>query len=157
MKFPVRTLFLSTAAVTLLTSTVSIASQDFLANVDARIKTESVSQNRLVSERFFRLMARLSVYALYCDAANTLKYSQRFHDVYVSCMDLQAQAEETFGGFKAAYNKFEKQRNEESLRFIQSADRAAVCSASYPAFAHYVSLSGKAMKAELLSTPVGEL
>jgi hypothetical protein len=138
-------------------SSAFAASHHFLAGLDQGIEAESISSERLVAERFYRLGAKLSVYALYCDFDNTRKYSLKFHDMWVRCEALQAQVEKTFGGFKPAYNRFERYRNEESLRFIQAPDRDAVCAASRAAFAHYVSLDGKSLKAELTAADPGQL
>lgn len=136
----------------------SAASDDFFAGVDRTIaKADTISNETLALERYYRLMARLSIYALYCDFDNVLGYSTEFHHTWTETESLQKQAEKAFGGFKAAYNKIEKYRNEESLRFIQRPHRATVCSASYPSFKWIVSASPKELKVKLSQTPVGQL
>lgn len=149
-----KTLF-SLVAILVSTSAMAAGTKDFMAGVDRQIDTESVSRERLVAERYYRLMSRLSVYALYCDFKNELGYSQSFHELWVRTAELQTFAEKEFGGLKKAYNRFEKLRNEESLRYIQTG--TAYCAPSYPAFKSYVAMSGKALKKKLADSPAGDL
>ena len=101
---------------------------DYFSDVDRTIESESLTKLALVSERYYRVIARLSVYALYCDAANKLGYSARFHDTWVATADLQKEAEAAFGGFKTAYNKLEAERNE--LPWLRSRLESMVATAA---------------------------
>jgi hypothetical protein len=132
------------------------SANDFFAEIDSRIKdVQKISDQRLVSERYYRLSARLSVYALYCDFKNELGYSLAFHHLWTRTADMQTQAEKTFGGFQSAYNKLEGQRNEESLRYVQMGN--GVCLPSYPTFQRYVAMSASELRNALALPMPGDL
>ena len=153
MKHVALALVFSFALTLVLTSTspVRAASFYFMADVDAKIDTDSVSGKRLTLERYYRLMARLSVYALYCDFKNELGYSTRFHELWVKTEGLQAEGEETFGGMMKAYNKLERYRNEESLRYLKAG--SGICRPSFPTFKRYVAMSAGQFRVTLSTAP----
>jgi hypothetical protein len=88
----------------------------FFSGLDRTFKNPGTNQRRLVVERFYRLSARLSVFALYCDFKNVRGSSTAFSQFFRNASSLQEEANRLFGG-RVAYNLFEKARNEESLRF----------------------------------------
>lgn len=89
----------------------------FFSGLDRTFKDPGTNQRRLVVERFYRLSARLSVFALYCDFKNVRGSSTAFSQFFQNASSLQDEANRLFGGSRVAYNRFEKARNEESLRF----------------------------------------
>lgn len=71
-------------------------------------------------------------------------------------MKLEKLATKVFGGEIPAYNRFERYRNEESLRFIRS-DRDEVCIGSYDAFIDFTDLKPNGLESFVSQEPFGSL
>lgn len=125
----------------------------FFDELDRKISSTSTGR-RLVVERYYRLLARLSVFALYCDEGNKRGLSTNVSRFRERTTALFKEGEKIFGGAKNAYNKFERQRNEESLRFVRS-DQELTCSAGVSAFGVHVARS-RSRTDTFLSVPWGQ-
>lgn len=128
-------------------------SDDFFVGVDKEIAADAKGDS-LVAERFNVLMARLSVYALICDAKNDKGYSAQFSAAYNRSTELQALSIKVYGSEKAAYNRLEKQRNIESRR-LSFESSPNVCALSVGSFTDYVGLSAADLSAAIKTTPRG--
>ena len=130
-------------------------SADFFSGVDQKIRASTTGE-RFTAERFYLVMARLSVYALICDAKNQRKWSTQVSKLWNSSTEMQALAEKVYGGQTPAYNRFEKQRNIESKRL--SFDSAPnVCALSQPSYNSYVGHSAVDLAKVLKNTPRGQI
>lgn len=107
-----------------------------------------------VSERFYNLMARLSLYAIICDPKNELGYSTQFSKLWNRMTALQALAEKVYGSEKAAYNRIEKQRNVESRRLSFESGPDA-CALGQSTFADYVDDPADQLTTLIKTTPRG--
>lgn len=125
----------------------------FFSNIDDVIAT-SATGDRLITERFYVLMSRLSVYALICDPNNNQGYSAQFSKVWNRSTKLQALAEKVYGGEKPAYNRFEKQRNIESHR-LSFESPPNTCANSKSTFSRYVNQSASSIASTIESTARG--
>lgn len=129
----------------------------FFSNLDATIKVSGKKvTSRIVADRYFRLMARINIYGLYCDPGNKLGYSTRASILQRNAVQLERLATRVFGGEVAAYNRFERYRNEESLRFVRS-DRNQVCSGSNEEFFAFTDLKPKQLEGFVNQAPFGAL
>lgn len=129
------------------------ASTQFLSNIDQEASLTTGDQ--LAAERFYVLMARLSVFALVCDSKNERKDSTKVSRLWNASTEMQKNAETVFGGNVPAYNRFEKQRNIESLRISKS--DPTTCRNSQSAFETLVGLSASDLAQLIRSTPYGSL
>ncbi len=130
-------------------------SGDFFSGVDKAISS-SAKGDRLTSERFYVVMARLSVYAMICDFKNELGYSARVSKLWNASTALQKTAEKTYGGEKAAYNRLEKQRNIESNRLsFESGPNA--CALAQSTFMDLSGQSAQQLSILVQTTPRGNL
>lgn len=130
----------------------------FFANLDSTIQNqrETVPVNKkLIVERYLRLLARLSIFGLYCDHNNKIGYSTRVSVLQKGSVRLEKWTEEIFG-MKGAYNKFEKYRSQESLRYVQSS-RARTCEISEAQFLFITNMPPKDFRIYLSSPPFGSL
>lgn len=133
------------------------AKKTFFSEIDKTIQvTNRKIGPRIKADRYFRLMARINVWALYCDPGNKIGYSTRASVLQRSCTKLERLAERVFGGEVPAYNRFERYRNEESLRFIRS-DRQEVCYGSYPAFMNFTDMKSSGIEAYVSREPFGSI
>lgn len=130
-------------------------SGNFFSAIDREIAA-SATGDRFLTERFYILMSRLSVYALICDAKNELGYSTQVSKLWNASTRLQKLAEKVYGGEKAAYNRFEKQRNIESRR-LSFESGPNVCALSQASFVDYAGLSATELSNVIRNTPRGTL
>ena len=101
----------------------------FLSNLDSIIQSQrgnTPGKKKLIVERYLRLLARLDIFGFYCDHNNKIGYSTRVAVLQRGSVRLERWTEELFG-FIGAYNRFEKYRTQESLRYVLS-DRARTVS-----------------------------
>lgn len=130
----------------------------FFANLDSTILTQSSNSFKgklLATERYLRLLARLSIFGLHCDEGNRMGYSTRVSVLQRGSVRLEKWANEIFGS-KGAYNRFEKYRNQESLRYVQS-DRASTCKLSEAHFHFFTGMDPKDLRIYLSNPPFGSL
>ena len=129
----------------------------FFEGIDASLESGPTSSvRRLTVERYYRLMARISVFALYCDPGNRQGYSTRFSRIWQASDRMQSEAARVLGGQVAAYDLFEGLRNEESLRMAR-ADVPTVCASDNETFANWVSLSAAQIENHCRVTARGEM
>ena len=130
----------------------------FFSNLDSTIQgqSESVSNKKgLIVDRYLRLLARLDIFGLYCDDGNRMGYSTRVAALQRNSKRLEKWTKELLGG-KGAYNRFEKYRGQESLRYVRS-DRARTCELSKVQFHVLTDMPPKDFLAYLSSPPFGSL
>ena len=127
----------------------------FFDGMDQAVPTHSPA-SRLDAERYILLTARLSVFAMYCDLTNSQGLNTQAHQFRVNTTGLQSQAERSLGGMKQAYNRFETERNDESLRF-KSFDQNKVCSQNMATFRTDVGLSAVAVQKLFSDHAFGQL
>lgn len=89
-------------------------------------------------DRYLRLMAKLSVYAIYCDLRNEAGYNTYVSKLRKRCSGIDQSADRAFGQ-TAAYNRFERARNDESLIF--SRDSQNLCNANFSEFSKLVQMN----------------
>jgi hypothetical protein len=109
----------------------------------------------LIVERYLRLLARLDIFGFYCDPSNKMGYSTRVAVLQRASVRLEKWTEETFGSI-GAYNRFEKYRSQESLRYLQS-ERARTCKLSETQFLFYTGMDPKDFRVYLSGPPFGSL
>lgn len=129
----------------------------FFSDVDKTIRPRDPKVGpRIIADRYFRLMARINVWALYCDPGNKMGYSTRASHLQRSAVRLEKLATRVFGGDVPAYNRFERYRNEESLRFIRS-DRNVTCPGSEPAFLEFTDMKPTDLEGYVSQEPFGSI
>lgn len=134
---------------------IGLQSADFFSAIDQKIPASTTGE-RFTADRFYILMARLSVYALICDAKNQRKWSTQVSKLWNSSTEMQALAEKVYGGQTPAYNRFEKQRNIESKRLsFESAPN--VCAISQSSYSSYVGHPAADLAKVLKSTARGQI
>lgn len=141
--------------VLLMTQVASADLSAFFHGVD-RALPEYSSHSRLVSERFLLLSARISVFAIYCDLANQQGWNTKAYELRQRTTDLQKRAEKDLGGVKPAYNRFERHRNDESVRFKRF-DQQRICAENSQSFLQLVRHSGRQHRRLLTDTERGRL
>lgn len=133
----------------------------FFAHMDEAHPKDSAGKaptgRKLVVERFFRLMSRTSIYALYCDYGNKKGWSTMVSRQRNRMTALDSEAARIFGGQEKAFNRFERYRNEESSRFVSVADRDKTCADAQSSFMSYVKLSPQEMEKTLKTPSFGDL
>jgi hypothetical protein len=136
----------------------SQAEASYFAGVDATLASaaSASSARGLTVHRYYRLMARLSVFALYCDPGNRKGYATRFSRVWQASGRMQAEATRILGGQVAAYNIFEDMRNEESLRLAR-ASLAELCAQDDATFKQWVSATAAQIENQCRVTPRGDM
>lgn len=132
--------------------------QAFFANVDSTIQIErekGPAKKKLIVERYLRLLARLDIFGLYCDQNNKIGFSTRVAALQRGSVRLEKWTEEVFG-FRGAYNRFEKYRTQESLRYVSS-DRVRTCQLNEAQFLALTDMDPKDFRVYLSSPPFGAL
>ncbi len=130
----------------------------FFSHVDAAIQGQKQSnsvQKKLIVERYLRLLARLDIFGLYCDRNNRMGYSTRVAALQRGSVRLERWTEEIFGSI-GAYNRFEKSRTQESLRYVRS-ERARTCDAGKARFLFFTGMDPKDFRIYLSDPPFGSL
>lgn len=130
-------------------------STNYFSNVDKAIAA-SAKGDRFVTERFYIVMSRISVFALICDFKNEKGWSAQVSKLWNSSTELQALAEKVYGGEKQAYNRFEKQRNIESKRLSFNSG-ANACALGESAFHDYAGLTAAQLSNTVHNSPRGTL
>lgn len=133
-------LFLAMAFCTSVPNVTHGASADYFSSLDATIPAGS-NGRYLVAERFYRIMARLSIFAIYCDPTPQHSWNQAVAQHRRSMVQLTAEADQVFGGGTVAYNKFEALRNDESLRFASSPDQGVACRRGLASFQRWLKMN----------------
>ncbi|MGE3759623.1 MAG: hypothetical protein AB7H97_17790, partial [Pseudobdellovibrionaceae bacterium] len=108
-------------------------------------------------ERFFRISARTSVYALYCDWGNKKGWSTLVSRQRNKMTSLDREAKRIYGSEQAAFNRFERYRNEESSRFVSIPDREKTCRDGESPFLTLVKLSQSEMDRYVSRPAFGQL
>ena len=130
----------------------------FFSNLDSTIQSKTgndMSKKELVVERYLRLLARLDIVGLYCDHGNRMGYSTRVAVLQRSSVRLEKWTEEIFGS-RGAYNRFEKYRGQESLRYVQG-DRMRTCELSDTQFRFFTGMAPKDFRIYLSGPSFGLL
>jgi len=146
----------------LITFTSTAQAQDgFFSGIDASLDSPGDSSfgssaRRLTVVRYYRLMARVSVFALYCDPGNRRGYATQFSRVWQASGRMQAEATRVLGGQVAAYNVFEDMRNEESLRLAR-ANLRVVCAQDDQVFKQWVGSTAARIENHCRVTPRGQM
>jgi hypothetical protein len=128
----------------------------FFYSLDSTIQSKTgkdLSKKELIVERYLRLLARLDIVGLYCDQGNRMGYSTRVAALQRGSVRLEKWTEEIFGKI-GAYNRFEKYRSQESLRYVQS-DRIRTCALSDAQFHFFTSMAPKDFRIYLSGAPFG--
>lgn len=129
-------------------------SSRYFSNVDSRT---TVNQGDvLVAERFYVLIAKMSVFSLICDSKNERKDATKVSKLFNASVDLQKTAEKEFGGDIPAYNRLEKERNIESKRLSFDYGPAA-CQNSQNAFNRFVTMNASEFANVIRTTAYGAL
>jgi hypothetical protein len=130
----------------------------FFSNLDSTIQSQQgdtpVDKN-LIVERYLKLLARLDIFGFYCDPNNRMGYSTRVAVLQRGSVRLEKWTEEIFGSI-GGYNRFEKYRSQESLRYVQS-QRALTCQLSEERFLFFTDMAPKDFRIYLSSPPFGSL
>jgi hypothetical protein len=130
----------------------------FFANVDSTIQSQqgnTPGKRKLIVERYLRLLARLDIFGFYCDPNNKMGYSTRVAVLQRDSVRLEKWTKETFGNI-GAYNRFEKYRSQESLRYVQG-QRARTCELGKTQFLFYTDMAPKDFRIYLSDPPFGSL
>jgi len=130
----------------------------FFSNLDSKIQSQRGNiqgKKKLIVERYLRLIAQLSIFGLYCDPGNRMGYSTRVSVLHRGSVRLEKWAEEIFGSI-GAYNRFEKYRSQESLRYVQS-ERVRTCELSEAQFLFFTGMPPKDFRIYLSGPPFGSL
>jgi hypothetical protein len=130
----------------------------FFSNLDSTIQSKignDQSKKGLIVERYLRLLARLDIIGFYCDEGNRIGYSTRVAVLQRGSVRLEKWTEEIFGSI-GAYNRFEKYRSQESLRYVQS-DRVRTCKLSDTQFHFFTNMAPKDFRIYLSGPPFGLL
>ena len=133
---------------------VRAESGHFLSGIDSEVAANQ--GNQMVAERFYVLMARLSVFALICDPKNERKDSTTVSKLWNASTEMQKNASDVFGGDIPSYNRFEKQRNIESRRLSFESGPTA-CADSRQDFVRLAGLSANSLSQLVSTTPFGSL
>jgi hypothetical protein len=134
------------------------AEKTFFSNLDSTIQSQqgnTSGKKKVIVERYLRLLARLDIYGLYCDHRNRLGYSTRVAVLQRGSVRLERWTEELFG-FKGAYNRFEKYRSQESLRYVLS-ERVRTCDLGEAQFLFFTDMKPKDFRIYLSGSPFGSL
>jgi hypothetical protein len=132
--------------------------QTFFSNLDSTIQSKAeknLSKKELIVERYLRLLARIDIIGLYCDQGNRMGYSTRVAVLQRGSVRLEKWTEEIFGS-RGAYNRFEKYRSQESLRYVQG-DRMRTCELSDTQFHFFTDMAPKDFRIYLSGPPFGLL
>lgn len=140
---------------TLGTSALAARTNGYFEGMDQAVPTHSPA-SRLDADRYLLLTARLSVFAIYCDMNNGQGLNTKVHQFRERTASLQQQAEQSLGGVKPAYNRFETERNDESLRF-KTFDQNKVCGQNMKIFRSDVGLSAAALQKFFAGHAYGQL
>lgn len=130
----------------------------FFAELDSTIQNQpsrALSKKELIVERYLRMLARLTIFGLYCDEGNKIGYSTRVSVLQRASVRLEKWSKEVLGS-KGAYNRFEKYRNQESLRYVQG-DRVRTCELGSPQFHFFTTMNPKDFRLYLSNPPLGSL
>ena len=130
----------------------------FFSNLDSTIQSKSgkdPSKKELIVERYLRLLARLDIVGLYCDHGNRMGYSTRVAVLQRGSVRLEKWTVEMFGS-RGAYNRFEKYRGQESLRYVQG-DRMRTCELSDTQFRFFTDMAPKDFRIYLSGPSFGLL
>lgn len=128
----------------------------FFSSLDSTIPRQrgnALSEKKLIVERYIRLLARLSIFGLYCDDDNRMGYSTRVAVLQRGSIRLEKWTEEIFGS-KGTYNKLEKYRTEESLRYVLG-ERMRTCNLGEAQFLFLTDMSPKDFRIYLSDLPFG--
>lgn len=134
----------------------SFSEPNIFSRVDATIKDPKTKGRKLVILRYYRILARVNVFGLYCDPGNKKGYNTLASKLYHRMSGLEKEAEKILGGMQRAYNHFENNRNEESLRFVRS-DLSVTCADGLEDFKRYANMTPYQMNDLLERTPFGSL
>lgn len=122
--------------------------QDFFSNIDATIEigdrsarsasegrksnlTDSSQVNdRVATDRYLRLLARLYIYAYFCDQGNAQGYSTAVSRIYQTTGHIQKEAGRHFRGRPGIENRLDEYRNQEMARFAREGG-AALCQGTH--------------------------
>jgi hypothetical protein len=130
----------------------------FFSNLDSAIQSQQgdtpVDKN-LIVERYLKLLARLDIFGFYCDPNNRMGYSTRVAVLQRGSVRLEKWTEEIFGSI-GAYNRFEKYRSQESLRYVQS-ERGRTCELGKAQFLFFTEMDPKDFRIYLSGPPFGSL
>jgi hypothetical protein len=132
--------------------------QTFFTSLDSTIQNKAgknLSKKEMIVERYLRLLARLDIVGLYCDQGNRMGYSTRVAVLQRGSVRLEKWTQEIFGSI-GAYNRFEKYRSQESLRYVQS-DRVRTCKLSETQFHFFTKMAPKDFRIYLSGRPFGSL
>lgn len=135
----------------------SVARADFFAGIDRSISQSRAGGQGLMYERYYRLMTRLSVYALYCDYQNAGGTSTLVSQQFRQMNGLNAEATRYFGGDRTAYNKFEAYRNEESARMSSVPNRPKTCRKAAKSFNKFIRFSESQLRSFLSGARYGSI
>ena len=130
----------------------------FFANLDSTIQGQRENipaKKSLIVERYLRLLARLDIFGFYCDPNNRMGYSTRVAVLQRGSVRLEKWTEEIFGSI-GAYNRFEKYRSQESLRYVQGA-RGRTCELGKAQFLFFTDMDPKDFRIYLSGPPFGSL
>lgn len=134
------------------------AEKTFFSNLDSTIQSQqgdTPGNRKMIVERYLRLLARLDIFGFYCDHKNRMGYSTRVAALQRGSVRLEKWAEEIFG-FIGAYNRFEKYRSQESLRYVKG-DRARTCEFNEAQFLFFTDMKPKDFRVYLSDPPFGLL
>jgi hypothetical protein len=132
--------------------------ETFFSGLDSTIESQKGNapvKKKLIVERYLRLLARLDIFGFYCDPNNRTGYSTRVAVLQRGSVRLEKWTEEIFGS-KGAYNRFEKYRSQESLRYVKS-ERARTCLLSEGQFRFFTDMDPKDFRVYLSDPPFGSL
>lgn len=139
-------------------ASAAVEEKIFFSNLDSTIqiqRADNPDNKKLIVERYLRLLARLSIFGLYCDHKNKIGYSTRVSVLQRGSVRLEKWTEEIFGNI-GAYNRFEKYRSQESLRYVQS-ERTRTCQLGEPQFLFLTNMPPKDFRIYLSGPPFGSL
>ena len=139
-------------------SFASSEEKTFFSGLDSAIQSKAennLNKKELIVERYLRLVARLDIIGLYCDQGNRMGYSTRVAVLQRGSVRLEKWTEEIFGRI-GAYNRFEKYRSQESLRYVQG-DRVRICELSESQFHFLTGMAPKDFRIYLSGPPFGSL
>jgi hypothetical protein len=134
------------------------AEKTFFANLDSTIQSQrdnTLGNKKVIVERYLRLLARLDIFGFYCDYKNRMGYSTRVAVLQRGSVRLEKWTKEIFG-FIGAYNRFERYRSQESLRYVKS-ERVRTCELNEAQFLFFTDMKPKDFRVYLSVPPFGSL
>lgn len=163
------TSLVSFALVSIIVGSLSFKSQaetaapvavDFIAGYDSAItlKNDKAPTGRaLVIDRYYAMLSRASIFALYCDWGNKRGESTAIRTLTQRALRFEKEATKMLGGLKYVDIMYDSKRNIESARFTANVDRAAVCAVTQATFDYYKVKTADQLENLFLTTPFGQL